>query len=95
MAILWLGFMSLFLVALGIPLVQRFMYAAGHNSLPRGVVGGFVTFILEVVLFTGLLAVVGYVGFGVGGGLALGVVGLTVSFFIVGILVDHHSKDKR
>ncbi len=86
MAILWLVFMSLFLVALGIPLVQRFMYAAGHKGLLRDIVGGFVTFILEVALFTSLLAVVGYVAFGVGGALALGVTSLMVSFFVVGIL---------
>jgi hypothetical protein len=86
MAILWLGFMSMFVVALGIPLVQRFIYAAGSKGLLRDIVGGFVTFILEVVMFTGLLTVVGYVAFGVGGALTLGVTGLTVSFVVVSIL---------
>lgn len=86
MAVLWLGFMSLFVVALAMPLVQHFMYSAGHRGLVRDIVGGFVTFVLEVAVFTGLMAVAGYVVFGVGGALTLGITGLTVSFVVVGIL---------
>lgn len=86
MAILWLGFMSLFLVALGIPLVQRFVYSAGHTGLLRDVVEGFVAFLLEVLVFTGVLVIVGYLAFGIGGAMSLGLVGLTVSFLVVGIL---------
>ena len=86
MAILWLGFTSLFVVALAMPLVQHFMYASGNKGLLRDIIGGFVAFILEVALFTTLMAVAGYAAFGVGGALTLGVTGLTVSFVVVGIL---------
>ena len=86
MAILWLGFMSLFLVALGIPLVQRFVYSAGHHGLVREIFEGFAAYLLEVLIFSGFLGVVGYVVFGVGGGVTMGMTGLAVSFILVGIL---------
>lgn len=86
MAILWLGFMSLFLVALGIPLVQRFVYTAGHSGLAREIIEGFVTYLLEVLVFSGFLGIVGYLAFGVGGGVTMGLTGLSVSFILVSIL---------
>jgi hypothetical protein len=86
MAILWLGFMSLFLFALAIPLVQRFMYSAGHNGLIGEIVEGFVAFMLEVLIFSGFLGIVGYLAFGATGAVTLGLTGLTVSFILVGIL---------
>src|SRR5262245_2039958 len=86
MAILWLGFMSLFLIALGIPLVQRFMYSAGHSGLVREIMEGFIAFMLEVLVFSGFMGLVGYVAFGLGGAVTLGLVGLAVSFILVSIL---------
>jgi hypothetical protein len=86
MAILWLGFMSLFLVALAIPVVQHFMYSAGRFGLVREIVQGFVAFLLEVVLFSAILGIAGYLAFGAGGAVTMSLTGLTVSFIVVGIL---------
>ena len=59
---------------------------AMRDPVVRDIVGGFIAFILEVAIFTGLMTLAGYVAFGVGGALTLGVTGLTVSFVVVGIL---------
>jgi hypothetical protein len=86
MAILWLGFVSMFLVALAIPVVQHFMYSAGRVALIRQIVEGFVAFVLEVALFTAFVGIAGYLTAGVGGAMAFGLTGLTVSFIVVSIL---------
>jgi hypothetical protein len=95
MAILWLGFMSMFLVALAIPVVQHFMYSAGRFGLVREIVQGFVAFVLEVLLFSAILGVAGYVVFGAGGAVAMGLTGLTVSFVVVGILGVFSAVNER
>ena len=86
MAILWLGFMSLFLGALAIPVVQHFMYSAGHFGLVREIVEGFLAFFLEVFLFSLILGIAGYLAFGAGGAAAMGLTGVIVGFMIAGIL---------
>ena len=86
MAILWLGFMSLFLGALAIPVVQHFMYSAGRFGLVREIIEGFVAFLLEVTLFSLILGIAGYLAFGAGGAVAMGLTGIAVGFIIVGIL---------
>lgn len=86
MAILWLGFMSLFLVALAIPVVQHFMYSSGRFGLGREIVEGFLAFFAEVFLFSAALGIAGYFAFGAGGAVMMGLTGVTLSFMVVGIL---------
>ena len=86
MAILWLGFMSLFLGALAIPVVQHFMYSAGRFGLVREIIEGFVAFLLEVTLFSAVLGIAGFFVFGPGGAVVMGLTGIVVSFIVVGIL---------
>jgi hypothetical protein len=86
MAILWLGFMSLFLGALAIPVVQHFMYSAGRFGLVREIIEGFLAFLLEVSLFSITLGIAGFFVFGPGGAVVMGLTGVVVSFIVVGIL---------
>jgi hypothetical protein len=86
MMILWLGFMALFLVALGAPLAQKFAYAGSHRGLAVEVVEGVAVTVAGVVIFAGLLAAAGYVAFGLSGAFGMGLIGAFVGFIVVSIV---------
>jgi hypothetical protein len=94
MAILWLGFMSLFLMALGIPLVQRFVYAVGRGHI-QAIIGGFAALLLAVLVFSGFLGMIGYFTFGIGGGVTLMLSGIAGSFILVAILGTFSSAREK
>lgn len=83
MAILWLGFMGLFLVALTFPIAQRFAYT--HSGLTRQIVEAALALLMVVALFTGLFALIGYLTFGLAGAVTMGLAGMTASFIVVAI----------
>ncbi len=86
MAILWLGFMGLFLMALGYPLAQRFSYYNRRSGAVLTILEGYAAFLLEVSLFTIVMAAAGYVFFGTTGAVVLGLVGMAVSFLLGSVL---------
>lgn len=86
MAILWLGFTGLFVAALGIPLAQEFAYSNHQRGLVRDVVGGFLTFLLEVAFFAGFLSLIGYLVADAAGFATFGLVGLIVGFIVAALL---------
>lgn len=81
MLVLWLIFMGLFIVALALPLAQRFAYAIGWGSL-RATLEGMVGTVLAGVLFS---AFMGLIGFGLMG--AAGLMGFALVAEIFSLLV--------
>ncbi len=96
MAILWLGFMGLFLAALTFPLAQRFAYSQEQPGLTRQIVEVIVALLTVVILLTGLFAMIGYLSFGVAGAVTMGLAGMTLSFMLIAIVgTSSATRDER
>ena len=85
MLVLWLIFMALFIVALALPLAQRFAYSFGWGSL-RATLEGMAGLVLAGVLFSLFMGMIGLGMMGTGGLMGFALIGEIFSLLVLALL---------
>jgi hypothetical protein len=86
MLVLWLLFMGLFIVALALPLAQRFAYAFGQWGSLRATLEGMAGLVLVGVLFSAFLGLIGLGMMGTGGLMGFALIGEIFSLLVLALL---------
>ncbi len=85
MLVLWLFFMGLFIVALALPLAQRFAYSFGWGSL-RATLEGMAGLVVAGLGFSAFMGLIGLGTMGVGGLMGFALVGEIFSLLVLALL---------
>ncbi|MBI5667691.1 MAG: hypothetical protein HZC41_06755 [Chloroflexi bacterium] len=86
MLVLWLIFMGLFIVALALPLAQRFAYAFGQWGSLRATLEGMAGVVLAGVLFSVFMGLIGFGLMGAAGLMGFALVGEIFSLLVLAIM---------
>jgi hypothetical protein len=86
MLVLWLVFMGLFILALAMPLAQRFGYAYGQWGSLRDMLEGTAALVAQSVLFAVFMGFVGGSLLGAGGVLPFALAGEVFSLLVLAVL---------